>query len=183
VTAAKERQNLGAPVQVIVQRKPDGDEVSQLVGARDSTILVLQDVSRRGVVRDGGGLSRGGSPATHQRGERRGQRRAVVVDELREEAGHGGPGHRRQPIGQGELRWRRWKKSTGPLRGTKVQRPRCGLRARVAGRRHPREWEWDQGWQITRDGSGGRRGSGGGGGGQGGQGRWGSGGRHGVGGG
>jgi hypothetical protein len=102
--------------------------VSQLVGAWDSTVLALRDVRHRGAVWDGRGLSRGGSPATHQRGERRGQRRAAVVDEFREEAGHGGRGHRRQPIGRGELRWRRWKKSTGPLRGTKVQRPRRGQR-------------------------------------------------------
>jgi hypothetical protein len=47
------------------------------------------------------------------------------------------------------------KKSARPLRGTKVQRPRRGLRARVAGRRHPREREWDRGQQITHDGSGG----------------------------
>jgi hypothetical protein len=73
----KERQNLGAPVQVIVRRKPDGDKVSQLVGARDSTVLALRDVRRRGAVWDGGGLSRGGSPATHRRGERRGQRRVM----------------------------------------------------------------------------------------------------------
>jgi hypothetical protein len=142
--------------------------------------MALRDVSCRGAVRDSGGLSRGGSPATHQRGERCGQRRVAVVDELREEAGHGGRGRRRQPIGRGELRWRRWKKSTGPLRGTKVQRPRRGLRALVAGRRHPREQEWDRGRQIIRDGSGGRRGSGGGGGGQVGRGRWGGGGRRGV---
>jgi hypothetical protein len=56
--AAKERQILGAPVQVIVRRKPDGDEVSQLVGARDSTILALRDIRRRGAVWDVEGLSR-----------------------------------------------------------------------------------------------------------------------------
>jgi hypothetical protein len=54
VPAAEERQNLGAPVQVIVRREPDGDEVGQLGGAGNSTVLALRDVRRRDAVGDDG---------------------------------------------------------------------------------------------------------------------------------
>jgi hypothetical protein len=44
-------------------------------------------------------LARGGSLATQRGGEQGDQRRAAVVGELQEEAGHGGRGHRRRPVG------------------------------------------------------------------------------------
>jgi hypothetical protein len=54
VAAVEERQNLGAPVQVIVRHEPDGDEVGQLGGARNNTVLALRDVRRQDAVGDDG---------------------------------------------------------------------------------------------------------------------------------
>jgi hypothetical protein len=60
VAAAEERQNLGTPVHLIVRREPDGDEVGQLGGAGNSTILALRDIRRQDTVGNDGrrGLTR-----------------------------------------------------------------------------------------------------------------------------